>query len=236
MSGQTRIILSIQAHPDDTDFFAGGTVAKFTKEGDKVTYVTVTDGCMGTLDPDLKPEKLRKIREEEQRRAAKILRVEKTIFLGYRDSELYPSLELRSQLIKIIREIKPNIVMTHDPWKPYQAHPDHRNTGTMAIEAAAFAILPQINHDHIKEGLETHYVEEIYLFDTHNPNTWIDTTDTIEAKIKALTKHESQAVALMGEIVKELDSKVGEKIGKPYAEAFKVLKRGPVDFFVDNSY
>ena len=218
-----KVLLSIQAHPDDTDFFAGGTVAKFIENGWTVIYVSVTDGAKGTFDHDIKPETLAKVRMEEQRRAAKVLGVEDTIFLGYEDTTLHPNLELRGELIKIIREVRPSIVMTHDAWKPYEVHPDHRCTGIVATEAATFASLPHVNPEHLEIGLKPHRVEAIYLFDTVNPNTVIDTMDVMEKKIKALSEHRSQQGEVIGKLAKERDSLLGKKIGKHYAEPFMKL-------------
>jgi len=235
LSASPEVVLSIQAHPDDTDFFAGGTVAKLTKQGSKVVYLTVTNGSMGTANPDLKPEDLTEVRRKEQMRAAKVLGVEDVVFLNYNDSELYPSLELRGKLIRMIRQLKPNTVMTLDPWKPYEAHPDHRCTGMMAYEASAFCLLPHVNPEHLKEGLEPHLVEEVHFFDTQNPNHWEDISETIDLKMQGLAQHESQSGTEMATASREGDSKAGSAIGVAYAEAFHVVTRSFPSLFEDAS-
>ena len=222
---EPRTVLSIQAHPDDTDFFAGGAVANLAEKGSRVVYVTVTDGSMGTLDPSTKPKDLVRIREDEQKRAAEVLGVERVVFLRYPDSELYPNLRLRGKLIRTIREVKPDIVLTLDPWKPYEAHPDHRATGLMAYEAAAFAALPHVNSRQLRSGLRTHLVREVHFFNTECPNIFVSISRTMKKKIRALRCHQSQGGSLMAEAAVKMNTSIGKRIGRAYAESFKVVKR-----------
>lgn len=226
---EVKNLLCIQAHPDDADIGAGGTVAKLTRRRCRVTYVSVMDDRVGTLDPILWPEKLAKIRVEEQERAAEILGVQRLIWLGYRDSELYPSLELRGKLIRIIREIRPDVLMTLDPWLPYEAHPDHRYAGMMAAEAALFSVFPHVNPEHLRDGLQAYALPYVCFFGTHKPNTFIDITDFMEIKLKAIIQHKTQFGDTFEELEKRLKyycSKMGEEINVKYAEAFKVLTPG----------
>jgi len=159
---KAKKILCIQPHADDADFGAGGTIAKLTRKGCEVVYVTLTDDRVGTFKQDLWPEKLAIIRVKEQERAAEILGVKRLIWLNYRDSELYPSLELRGKLIRLIREIRPDVVMTNDPWLLYEAHPDHRYTGLMAAEAVLFSPFPHVNPEHIREGLNLRDFQKMF--------------------------------------------------------------------------
>ena len=145
------------------------------------------------------------------------------IFLGYPDQTLDSTLELRRKLIDVIRENKPDVVMTHDPWKPYEGNRDHRHTGMMAVDAAGFAWDPYENPEK-PAGL--HLVLEMLLFNPFQPDTWVDITDTIDLKVKAISQHVSQNGSTIAEIVKERNAMEGKKIDRPYAEAFKVLKRG----------
>jgi len=214
-------ILSIQAHHDDTDIAAGGTVAKLTRAGKKVTYVTVTDGRFGTIDTTIPAWKFIKTRKEEQNRAAKILGVVRVIYLDYGDQTLESSLELRGRLIDVIRETKPDIVMTHDPWRPYEGNRDHRHTGLMAVEAAGMAHHPLENPE---KEVAPHLVQEMCLFRPSAPDTWIDITDTINLKLKAICQHVSQYGDAIAEIIKKKNAEDGKVIKKPYAEAFKALK------------
>lgn len=219
-------VLCLQPHPDDADFGAGGTIAKLTKRHCEVVYVSVMDDRVGTFEEDLWPEKLAIMRVKEQEEAARILGVRKLIWLGYRDSELYPSLELREKMIRIIREIRPDIVMTNDPWLPYEAHPDHRYASLVAAEASLFSQFPHVNPEHIREGLKPFKLPHICFFVTNRPNTYIDMSDTIDLKIRAILAHETQvggrAEAISARI-KAYGAMIGKKIGANYAEAFKVL-------------
>nr|MDO8077707.1 PIG-L family deacetylase [Candidatus Freyarchaeota archaeon] len=110
-----KSVLCVQAHPDDFEFFAGGTVAKLARKGCEVIYLTVTDGSRSTTNPRLSPEELTEIRMMEQERAAKILGVKKLMWLGYTDSEFLPSLEARGKIVRAIRQTKPDVLMTLDP-------------------------------------------------------------------------------------------------------------------------
>jgi len=216
-------ILSIQAHPDDSDIAAGGTIAKLTRESKKVTLVVVSDGRHSMVDISVPAWKFVKTRQEEQKRAAEILGVDKVIFLGYPDQTLDSTLELRRRLIDVIRENKPDVVMTHDPWKPYEGNRDHRHTGMMAVDATGFAWDPYENPE---KPARPHLVQEMFLFNPFQPDTWVDITDTIDLKVKAISQHVTQNGETIAEIVKERNAMEGKKINRPYTEAFKVLKRG----------
>ena len=224
---KARNILCIQPHPDDTDLAAGGLVAKLAEQGCEITYVTMTDGRIGTLNPEISPEKLAVIRVNEQKEAAKILGVKNLIWLNYKDSELKPTLEARNRLISVIRKFKPNVILTVDPWLTYEAHPDHIATGILVAEAAFFAMLPHANPSDIENGLKPHMVEFIAFYWTRKPNLYVDITDYMEIKLKAVASHKSQ---FPPETFEELESQLrlysrlmGKKIGVKYAEAFKVL-------------
>jgi LmbE family N-acetylglucosaminyl deacetylase len=216
-------ILTIQAHQDDTDIACGGTIAKLTSMGKKVTYLILTDGRHGVLDADMPANEAIKMRNEEQERAAKILGVSEVKFLDYQDQHLDSSLELRRRLIGIIRDIKPDIVFTFDPWRPYEGNRDHRHAGMMALEAAGFAYdlyeFPEKNAD-------LHMVLEMYLFQPFLPDTWIDISDTIDLKLEAICQHETQFGDEIAGIIKEKNARDGKKIDRSYAEEFKCLKRG----------
>nr|MDO8133399.1 PIG-L deacetylase family protein [Candidatus Njordarchaeum guaymaensis] len=220
---QVQQILSIQAHPDDTDIAAGGTVAKLTKMGKKVTYLLLTDGRHGVADPEITASQAIKTRQEEQKRAAKVLGVENVIFLDYKDQHMDSSLELRRRLIGLIRDIRPDIVFTFDPWRPYEGNRDHRHTGMMALEAAGFAY---DMFEYPEKDAEPHMVLEMYLFHPFLPDTWIDITDTIDLKLEAIRQHETQLGDEIAKIIKEKNANEGKAIKRPFAEAFKCLRRG----------
>lgn len=244
-----KVVLVIQAHPDDAELRVSGTVAKLARAGDEVFYVTITDGSKGTFDPSSDPSALAKVREAEQREAADVLGVKEVFFLRHTDGELLPSIELRDTLIMYIRKLRPTIVMALDPWLPYNVHPDHRAAGIVSAEATAFAGMPSFCRPHLAQGLDEHQPRQIYFFRTNEPNEWVDISDTIEAKVRAILCHRSQ-LSLSPELagkdvdVKELEARVardvrkraieiGSKSGLPYAEAFKVLEVGAGHFKID---
>ena len=247
-----KTVLVIQAHPDDAEFRVSGTVAKFAREGDEVFYVTITDGSKGTFDPSSDPAALSEVREAEQMRAAEVLGVKEAFFLRHADGELMPSIELRDTLIRFIRKLRPAIVMTLDPWLPYNVHPDHRAAGIVSAEATAFAGMPSFCRHQLALGLHEHQPKQIYFFRTNEPNEWVDISDTIDAKIRAILCHRSQLalspelageVVGMGELearvardVRKRAAEIGSRCGKPYAEAFKVLDVEAGHFKVDLLY
>jgi LmbE family N-acetylglucosaminyl deacetylase len=220
---QVESVLTIQAHQDDTDIACGGTIAKLTRMGKKVTYLLLTDGRHGVCDLDIPAEQAIEMRNEEQRRAAEILGVNDVKFLDIPDQHLDSSLELRSKLIGIIRDIKPDIVFTFDPWRPYEGNRDHRHAGFMGIEAAGFAY---DMYECPENSADLQMVLEMYLFQPFLPDTWIDITDTIDVKLEAIRQHETQMGDQIAKVIEEKNARDGKKIQRPYAEEFKVLRRG----------
>ena len=220
-------IMSIVAHPDDAEFSGGGTLAKFAREGKKVYICVCTGGDKGSPDPEMTNEELREIRQREQREASEILGVTETIFLGNPDGELFPTLEFREQIVRVLRTYRPDVVITHDPWRPYSLHPDHRAVGITTTDAiyptARDAIyFPQ----HYKEGLQPWKVGEIWYAGAEQPDKYIDISETFDLKIAALKKHDSQ-VGRSTELEKRLRARaqeVGKEGGLELAEAFKVVK------------
>lgn len=237
---KARRILCIQPHPDDNEIAAGGTVAWMKERGCEVVYVTMTDGCMGTSDPTLYPEKLAEVRRGEQEEAARILGVDQLIWMNYRDSELIASLEARSKLITIVRKVKPDIIVTPDPWLTYEAHPDHIATGILAAEASMFSGLIHVNPQDIREGLTPHHVKFIAFYWSRKPNTYVDVTRYVDVKLKAISSHRSQFpgenLNRFLETIKAYMRAMGKKIGVEYAEPFKILPVGSLhcDIFAED--
>jgi LmbE family N-acetylglucosaminyl deacetylase len=226
---KAKTLLVVQPHPDDAEIGAGGTIARFSDAGASVYYVTVTDGSMGTTDKSISPEQLTRRRMKEEEDAMKILGVRANRWLGCRDSEVTPSQNLRSQIMRVVREIRPDVVITVDPWLPYEAHPDHRHVGMMASEAALLSKFPHINSEHAEEGLEAFSVSAVAYMITARPNTFVDVTDTFERKLEAIRAHVSQFEeewptyrALLTSNAERNAKKVGQT-GKLF-EAFKVLR------------
>lgn len=224
-------------HPDDAEFYAGGTIRKLTREGHRVFYACLTNGNVGSYDRSMTRERLAEIRRQELTEAAQALGVEKIFFLGYDDTTLYPSLEMRAQVVRLVRIVKADIVLGLDPWRANLTHIDHRTAAWVAIEAASNAGWHLAHHEQFTcEGIEPHEVREVHLFDTDDANYYVDVTDTIEDKVKACLCHRSQigfgvpkgddlkrAMIETAEQVRQTAREVGAKCGYQYAEAFKVI-------------
>ncbi len=196
MAGKKRVLV-IEAHGDDLEFMAGGTVAKFADRGHEVHLVCATDNDKGSFE--LSAAELRATRDREIRGAAKVLGIAGVTCLGYPDGELAeeaPHAVLRGQLMRIIRQVRPDIVFTWDPFTPYEGHPDHRAVAWATHEAASFSHFPLYYPEQIEEGLEPHYVGERWFFakEPRDVNKYVDITDYINRKIEALYQHESQMV------------------------------------------
>jgi LmbE family N-acetylglucosaminyl deacetylase len=221
--------LIIAAHPDDIEFVVAGTAAKWTQAGTKVKYVLVTSGDAGSHQPGITREELARIREAEQRAAARVVGVDDLAFLGYHDAEVEPTLALRRDLVREIRRFKPDIVVCFDPTllfagNGYINHPDHRAVGQAALDAIApTAAMPLVFAELREEGLEPHQVKEVLVASSVDPDTWIDITNTIDLKIEALRQHASQFPDGWdpGGMVREWAKESGEKIGVAGAEAFR---------------
>jgi LmbE family N-acetylglucosaminyl deacetylase len=224
-------ILGIFAHPDDSEFSCGGSAAIWAEHGAEITYVIVTDGAAGSNDPNQDLAELVRIREAEQRAACAVLGVREVLFLGYPDGTLQPTIELRRELTRIIRKLKPDRVICGDPTgvfygNEYINHPDHR----AAAEAAIYAVFPSactrpIFPELLAEGYEPHQVKEVYINgDDAHSNTYIDISSTLERKIEALRCHKSQIDPGDGQWVREWAAETGKAREIAYAEAFRVMK------------
>lgn len=220
-------VMVIAAHPDDPEFGCAGTVVKWAQAGKKITYVLLTSGDKGSHDPDLRPGRLAGLREEEQLAAARELGVEQVIFLRHPDGLLENTLELRRQLSNLIRQHKPHILVTIDPWRRYQLHPDHRAAGQAALDAMYAAREWGIFPEQLVNDMEPWHVREAYLFWTDSADYWEDISESIETRISALARHSSQVGLKMEELAKRIRNwthEMGEEAGHEHAEAFKRLQ------------
>ncbi|MCL5047528.1 MAG: PIG-L family deacetylase [Firmicutes bacterium] len=190
-------VLCIVAHPDDIDFGAGGTIKRWTEAGVKVTYCLATNGDAGGFDLDFPRELMPQVRQEEQRAAGKVLGVSDIRFLGYQDGQLEVSLDLRKSIAAVIREVRPQRVLTQNPERNFarifSSHPDHMAAG----EAALDAVYPDARNpfafpDLLEAGLLPHSVEEVWIMSHGQPDTFVDVSDTLSAKLEALRCHVSQ--------------------------------------------
>ncbi len=196
-------VLVFEAHGDDMEFLAGGTIAKFAERGHDVTLVVATDNDKGSFE--MSAEELRAARDREVHGAADVLGVRKVIALGYSDGELaYQATaeRLRREFMAIIRDTKPDIVFTWDPFTPYEGHADHRAVAVAASEAASFSHFPLYEPQQLADGLSPHYVGETWYFAKapRDQNKYVDIDGAIDKKIEALYRHESQMVLTLADM------------------------------------
>jgi len=190
-------VVVVTPHPDDAEFGVAGTVAKWTREGKQVVYIVCTNGNKGTSDPDVKPDELAKIRQNEQRAAAEVLGVREVLFLENQDQGLEDTPEFRKQIVRMIRRYRPETVVTADPYRRYIWHRDHRIAGQVTIDA----VFPYAR-DHLAypellaEGLQPHKVKEMLFWASENINYLSDITATFDLKLAALRCHESQVKSM----------------------------------------
>jgi LmbE family N-acetylglucosaminyl deacetylase len=188
-------VLAIGAHPDDIEFGAGGTVAKWAAAGAAVTMLIVTDGSKGTWDSEVDPDSLAATRLAEQAAAARTLGAVSVRHLDHVDGELEYSMDLRKEMCRQIRDIRPDVVLSHDPWQRYQLHPDHRATGWAVLDGVVSA------RDHLffpEQDLAAHRPAAVLLWSADEPDHWEDISGTFETKIDALLCHSSQGTTTMG--------------------------------------
>ena len=232
-----NVLLGVGAHPDDMDFGASGTIAKFIQEGWEAYYVLCTDGSRGSSDPEMTHAKLAQIRKDEQIEAGKVLGLKDVFFLNHQDTQLVCDLTLKEELVRIIRTVKPRIVFTMDPTFFYTKEPgyggnhsinhtDHRAAG----EATMDAVFPLcrdrlIFPEHEADGLGSHIVEELWFTSQQEPRHIVDITGTFEKKLELLAKHQSQFDDWEG-IKKRITTRAeeyGRLKGYRYAENFTRL-------------
>jgi LmbE family N-acetylglucosaminyl deacetylase len=231
----TLRVLVVIAHPDDADFWAGGTVAAWSGAGANVTYCVITDGDAGGFDPSAPRAEIPEIRRAEQREAANVLGVKDVLFLGYRDGYLEPSIGLRHDIARVIRRVRPDRMLVWSPEWNWQrpSHPDHRAAG----EAAWSAIFPDARnpfaHPELleEEGLQPWAAGEVWMIGSPQPNKYVDVTDTFDRKITALRVHTSQT-GHRDRLVEQMRERLApntEAAGLPagrIAEAFQVVHLG----------
>ncbi|GAA3444162.1 PIG-L deacetylase family protein [Planomonospora venezuelensis] len=225
-------VLVVTAHPDDAEFAAAGTVARLTDRGAEVVYCVVTDGDAGGFDRALDGGGMAELRRAEQTAAAKVVGVHDLRFLGYRDGSVEPGLGLRRDIARVVRQVRPDLVITHTPERNYTfiapSHPDHRAVGGAALDAVypdarnPYAF-PELLAD---EGLEAWAVPEVWLNGDESPNHHVDVTGTFDRKLAALRAHVSQTSHIEGfeDFIRERFAFLAKNGGLGegrYAEAFR---------------
>ena len=191
-------ILAVLAHPDDPEFFCGASLARWASLGHEITYCLLTRGDKGARDASTDPVELGRQREEEQKGAAQRLGVKCVFFLDFGDGTLIPDMASREAVTRVIRQEKPDILITCDPTQIFGEnninHPDHRYVGQIVVDAVFPAAGNPLYFPHLlkEEGLEPHSIKELWMTVTGQPNTIIDVTPFWETKIQALHCHASQ--------------------------------------------
>jgi LmbE family N-acetylglucosaminyl deacetylase len=227
-------LMVIVAHPDDADFGPAATIAGWIKAGSVAHLVCCTSGDAGSEDPDMDPLELARVRESEQRGAAKIVGYEDVTFLHRPDGGLENDLALREQLVRLIRSFRPDAVLTMDPTvlfhsSGYIQHTDHRAAGMSAIDAVYPAARnPMAFPNLAREGLAAHTVNRLYLFWSDQPNASVDVSETLDVKLAALRAHASQLrePEELESRIREWAASTGEEVGVPAAESFRIFDIG----------
>jgi LmbE family N-acetylglucosaminyl deacetylase len=226
--------LVVFAHPDDAEFLAGGTIARWAGEGSDVHYLCATDGSAGWNGPDRDRAEIARIREGELREAAAVLGVKELSFLGYPDGSLTPSLDLRRDVTRVVRRVRPDVILAPDPsllWsgRSYINHPDHRAIGevVLAVVACDAPTRPQFP-ELLGEGLDPFEVPALWLATgDRTGDLKVDIGDTLEVKVRALKVHHSQ-IENMGSFdvearMREWGQKVAGDADMEFAEAFRTF-------------
>lgn len=230
-----RAALAIGAHPDDIEFGAGGTLAKWSAAGCTVSHLVCTDGAKGTWDPHADVARLVATRQDEARAAAAALgSTGEVVFLGWPDGELEAGLRQRWEVAYWVRRLRPEVVLGHDPWRRYRLHPDHRNAGFLACDGIVAARDP---HFFPEQGEPAHRPEALLLWEADEPDHVEDVTATLDRKLAALEAHESQFESTMRiddpaaadqvdafrRRIRDRLATHGRAAGVAYGEAFKLM-------------
>lgn len=233
-----RRALAIGAHPDDVEFGAGGTLAKWAARGTEVHHLVLTDGSKGTWNPDADTRALVAQRDSEQRAAAAALGARGTVtMLGNIDGELEHTRGIVEQVALHIRRVAPDVVLTHDPWKRYRLHPDHRNAGFIVTDAIVAARDPHFFPHHMRDhDVNHHRPDALFLWEADEPNHVEDVSYFVDTKLRALEQHVSQFESTM-KVVQDAELEVfrsrmrsrlaelGEPHGFAAAEIFHCMSR-----------
>ncbi|MFI5053935.1 MAG: PIG-L deacetylase family protein, partial [Acidimicrobiia bacterium] len=227
--------LAVYAHPDDPEISAGGTLASWAAAGAEVWVLITTRGDKGTQDPDADLAALAALRVEETAKAAALLGFVGHLHLDYSDGELPDDQALRGEIVRVVRELQPEVVLCPDPTAAffgdgYFNHRDHRATGWATLDAVAPAAgNPHYFPEHLREGLAVHHVKAVYLSGTLEPNCWVDISDSLERKIDGLFCHASQLVEAgdwFRQFLRDRAEEAGAVAGVRYAESFRRLNFG----------
>lgn len=228
--------LVVTAHPDDLEFGAAGTIARWTDEGAEVTLCIVTDGGTGTQDRELMGAPLAEIRREESAAAAAVLNIHELVWLGYRDGYVEYDQDLKRELARLFRTYKPHRFMVMDPTPTIEDrfinHPDHRAIGQACLDVSMTSgTTPGIFPELLDEGLEPwRGLLELWIAGPAKGPVAVDISSTVDRKIEALLCHKSQVGEDADEVadwVRTYFAELGEDAGYAFAETFRVIREGP---------
>ena len=224
--------LAVYGHPDDPEISAGGTLARWVDAGAEISVLICTRGDKGSQDPAADADALARTRLEETTRAGAVLGITRSFHLDHGDGEIENTRELRSEIVRYVRELRPEVVLCPDPTQVffgdrYYNHRDHRVTGWATLDS----VLPAAGNPHyfpeqLGDGLEVHDVSAVYLSATFEVNCWVDISDTLDRKIEALFCHASQLTGTgewFREFLRGMAEEGGRIAGVPYAEGFRRL-------------
>ena len=225
---QARRILCVQPHYDDNDIGAGGTLAALHMRGAELIYLTVTDDLVGVLDPTLPSDRAALQLKAEQRCAGEFIGVGQQIWLGYPDAGEFSVFALRREIVRWIRQLRPDFVFTCDPWLPYEAHQDHIRTGLAVAEAAILYHLPRfITDPEIDASYQPHELKGIAFYLSHAPSLTFDISAWQAIKHAALDCYRLQFIAdTMATLQRKLEAferQVGQAAGFQFGEPLKLL-------------
>jgi LmbE family N-acetylglucosaminyl deacetylase len=224
-----KVVLAVAAHPDDLEYGIAGSIASWVSEGAEAYYLILTNGNKGSDDRSLSCDQLRDIRRAEQEAAGKVLGLKQVFFADYDDGLLTVSPEVKRDIVRVIRRVKPEVVVTMDPTVVYTEagyinHTDHRAAGQSTIDA----VFP-LARDHLSfpdllkdEGLEPYKVKTLLLTNFDKQNFYVDISESLDTKLKALAEHKSQIPDWKAAEtrVRNWAELVGGKAGVPHAEGF----------------
>jgi LmbE family N-acetylglucosaminyl deacetylase len=222
-------VLAVYAHPDDPEVSCGGTLARWAAQGAEVRLVVVNAGDKGSPDPDTDPAELTRLRADEVHAAAGVLGLAGVDLLGIPDGEATNDLALRGRLVGLVRSHRPHMVICPDPTPvffgdSYVNHRDHRAVGWTVLDAVAPAAGSPL---YFPEAGPAHQVGGLLLSGTFDADAWVDISDAIEAKIRAVACHESRVGAepeLVGELLRARTAEAGAAVGVAHAESFRLLR------------
>jgi LmbE family N-acetylglucosaminyl deacetylase len=221
-----RRALAFGAHPDDVELQAGGTLAAWAARGVHVELACFTAGEKGSPDPATDPAELAGVRRGEAAAAAAALGATTPVhFLGAVDGELEVTMALRLAVARLVRAVRPDVVLGHDPWRRWLLHPDHRAAGLLTVDGVVAAREPLYAPQLGAQGLAAHRPHTVLLFGTDTPDELVEVTATIGAKLASVAAHASQIAdhADLERRVRTWNAAIGAEVGLRYAEAFHTL-------------